>query len=103
MQLQEYATYSECVQALNRAVDAVTTDDMILAGFAAQYPGKFKVVGKAFSEENYGIGLKKGDTAGTSKVNAAINEDDRGRRWKKALDDTSARPATHPGAADPQH
>ena len=33
-------------------VDAVTTDDIILAGYAsqAQYAGKFKVVGKPFSE-----------------------------------------------------
>ena len=66
MQLQEFATYSECLPALaNKGVDALTTDDTILAGFAAQpeYAGKFKVVGKPFSEEKYGIGLKKGDTA----------------------------------------
>ena len=54
------------------AVDAVTTDDVILAGYAAQYPGELKVVGKGFSDENYGIGLKKGDTAGTAAINAAI-------------------------------
>ena len=35
------------------AVDAVTTDNVILAGFAAQpqYPGELKVVGKPFSTE----------------------------------------------------
>ena len=61
VQLQEFATYSECLPALaNGGVDALTTDDTILAGFAAQpeYAGKFKVVGKPFSEEKYGIGLK---------------------------------------------
>ena len=37
VQLQEYGAYSECVEALNAgAIDAVTTDDVILAGFAAQ-------------------------------------------------------------------
>ena len=37
VQLQEYDTYSECVEALSRgAIDAVTTDNIILAGFAAQ-------------------------------------------------------------------
>ena len=38
---------------------------MILAGFAAepQYQGKLKVVGKGFSDERYGVGIKKGDTA----------------------------------------
>ena len=63
--LQEFGTYSECVEALKTGtVDAVTTDDVILAGFAAQSPGEFKLVGKGFSDENYGIGLMKGDAAG---------------------------------------
>src|SRR5206468_8827779 len=57
--LQEFGTYSECVEALKTGtVEAVTTDDVILAGFAAQSPGDFKLVGKGFSDENYGIGLK---------------------------------------------
>ena len=58
--------FSDCVEALaNSEVDAVTTDDVILAGFAAepQYRGKLKVVGKGFSDEIYGVGIKKGDTA----------------------------------------
>ena len=52
VQLQEFDTYSKCVQALNSGtIDAVTTDNVILAGFAAQsqYQGKLKVVGKPFS------------------------------------------------------
>ena len=37
VQLKEYGGYSDCVQALKTgAVDAVTTDDVILAGYAAQ-------------------------------------------------------------------
>ena len=63
VQLQQYDTYSACVEALkNGAIDAVTTDEVILAGYAAQSPGLFKIVGEPFSEERYGIGLKKGDT-----------------------------------------
>ena len=51
VQLQQYDTYSACVEALkNKAVDAVTTDEVILAGYAAQSPGTFKVVGGTFSE-----------------------------------------------------
>ena len=54
--------YSECLEPLrNRQVDAVTTDNVILAGFVDQNPGDFKLVGETFSEEPYGIGLKKGD------------------------------------------
>jgi len=87
--LQEFATYSECVAGLvSKAVDAVTTDDTILAGFAAQdqFKGKLKVVGKTFSEENYGIGLKKGDTEMCQKVTDAINKMIKDGAWQKAVD-----------------
>jgi glutamate transport system substrate-binding protein len=87
--LQEFATYSECVAGLvSKAVDAVTTDDTILAGFAAQdqFKGKLKVVGKTFSEENYGIGLKKGDTEMCTKVTDAINKMIKDGAWQKAVD-----------------
>ncbi len=87
--LQEYGTYTECVEALRSgAVEAVTTDNVILAGFAAQYPGELKVVGKGFSTENYGIGLKKGDDAGTTAINAAITKMISDGSWKTALDST---------------
>ncbi len=87
--LQEYGTYTECVEALRSgAVDAVTTDNVILAGYAAQYPGELKVVGKGFSVENYGIGLKKGDVAGTAAINAAIASMIADGSWKQALEDT---------------
>ena len=45
VQLQQYDTYSACIsEALkNGAIDAVTTDEVILAGYAAQTPGAFKV------------------------------------------------------------
>src|SRR4051812_31401668 len=91
VQLQEYDTYSKCVEALNSGrIDAVTTDNVILAGFAAQpqYQGKLKVVGKPFSEENYGVGLMKGDTATCTKVNEAITKMIGDGSWQKALDDT---------------
>jgi glutamate transport system substrate-binding protein len=87
--LQEYPTYSDCVDALlTGSIDAVTTDDVILAGFAAQHPGELKVVGKGFSDENYGIGLAKGDAAGTAEINAAIAKMIADGSWKQALEDT---------------
>ena len=66
IKLEEFPTFSDCVAALaDSEVDAVTTDDVILAGYAAepQYQGKLKVIGKGFSDELYGVGIKKGDTA----------------------------------------
>jgi glutamate transport system substrate-binding protein len=56
----------------NGAIDAVTTDGVILAGYAAQTPGAFKIVGTPFSEERYGIGLKKGDGELRAKINDAL-------------------------------
>ncbi|MDR0626431.1 MAG: transporter substrate-binding domain-containing protein, partial [Bifidobacteriaceae bacterium] len=51
VQLVEFQTYSECMDALiSGQIDALTTDDSILAGFAAQdaYKGKVKLVGEPF-------------------------------------------------------
>jgi glutamate transport system substrate-binding protein len=63
-QTKEYDTYSTCVEDLkNGQVDAVTTDEAILIGYAAQDPDNLKVVGDVFSEERYGVGIAKGDTA----------------------------------------
>ena len=89
VQLQEYDTYSKCVEALvGGAVDAVTTDNTILAGYASQpaYKGKLKVVGKTFSTEKYGIGLKKGDTALCQKVTDALNQMVTLGHWQTAVD-----------------
>ena len=87
VQLQQYDTYSACIEALkNGAVDAVTTDEVILAGYAAQSPGAFKIVGEPFSEERYGIGLKKDDTEMRTKINDAIKKMEDSGAWKEAFD-----------------
>ncbi|ULN37693.1 glutamate ABC transporter substrate-binding protein [Mycolicibacterium smegmatis] len=87
VQLQQYDTYSACVEALkNGAVDALTTDEVILAGYAAQSPGTFKLVGDTFSEERYGIGLKKDDTELRNKINDAIEKMESSGAWKEAFD-----------------
>ena len=90
-QLQQFDSYSKCVTALaGGQVDAVTTDDIILAGYAAQdqYAGKFKVVGKPFSTEPYGIGVKKADTEGCNKINEILKTAASDGSYKKAWDDT---------------
>ncbi|MGB3482614.1 MAG: glutamate ABC transporter substrate-binding protein [Mycobacterium sp.] len=87
VQLQQYDTYSACIEALrNNAVDAVTTDEVILAGYAAQSPGDFKIVGDTFSEEKYGIGLKKDDSELRTKINDAIEKMEADGAWKAAFD-----------------
>ncbi|MFE0455118.1 glutamate ABC transporter substrate-binding protein [Streptomyces sp. NPDC058914] len=88
--LREQGGYSECIAALQSgAVDAVTTDDSILAGFAAQdkYKGQFKLVGEHLSNENYGIGVKKGDKETVDKINAALEKMVDDKSWQKAVDE----------------
>ncbi|MER6225381.1 glutamate ABC transporter substrate-binding protein [Streptomyces sp. 900105755] len=86
--LKEVGTYSECIAGLQSgAVDAVTTDDSILAGFAAQdkYKGQFKLAGLKLSNENYGIGVKKGDSATVDKINKALEKMVSDGSWDKAV------------------
>ncbi|WP_456825268.1 glutamate ABC transporter substrate-binding protein [Cellulomonas sp. P5_E12] len=86
--LLEQPGYAECVTALTAGtVDAVTTDDIILAGLAAvpANKGKVKVVGNPFSEENYGVGIPK-DSDKCEDINAAITEMIDDGTWKKLLD-----------------
>ena len=80
--------YGDCVnQLLGGQVEAVTTDNTILAGFAAQpqNQGKLKVVGTFFSNEIYGVGIKKGDKNGVVAVNNALKDMFNDGSWKKAL------------------
>ncbi len=71
--LQATDAYSNCLDPLrNGQVVAVTTDNVILAGFVDQNPGEFELVaeGETFTEEPYGIGLAKGD----DELRAFIND-----------------------------
>ncbi|MGW6263606.1 transporter substrate-binding domain-containing protein, partial [Streptomyces sp. NPDC055085] len=86
--LRQYSGYSECIAGLQSgAVDAVTTDDSILAGFAAQdkYKGQFKLAGLKLSNENYGVGIKKGDSALEKKINAALTKMVSDGAWDAAV------------------
>lgn len=85
----ELSKYSECVQQLiNNEVDAVTTDDAILKGYAAQRPTKLKVLGKPFTKEPYGIGMSKDDKALRDAVSDAIEAHIKNGDYKKAYDAT---------------
>ena len=102
--LQEFGTYSECVAALAaKTIDALTTDDTILAGFAAQaqYKGKLKLAGQPFSTENYGVGLMKGNTDLCNKVTEAIKSMIAEGTWKKAVDDNLGPAGFTPGPGNP--
>lgn len=87
VQIVEYGQYSDCVTALMAGnVDAVTTDEVILAGFAAENPELLKLVGNTFSTERYGIGVPKGDEKSRAAVNDAIAKMITSGEWKRALE-----------------
>ncbi|MFD5829987.1 MULTISPECIES: glutamate ABC transporter substrate-binding protein [unclassified Lentzea] len=85
----EFQGYSQCVtKLLDGEVDAVTTDDAILKGYAAAEEGKLKVVGKTFSSEPYGIGVPKEDTALRAKFNDVLQAALDDGTWQKIYDGT---------------
>ncbi|MBV6702085.1 glutamate ABC transporter substrate-binding protein [Kitasatospora aureofaciens] len=87
--ITQFDTYSACVDKLmSGEVDAVTTDDAILKGYASKFAPKLKVVGQPFTEERYGVGLNKDDAALRTAINDAIKAHQDNGDWKKAYDAT---------------
>lgn len=83
-------TYSNCLEPLrNGAVVAVSTDNVILAGLAAQNEGEFKVVGTPFTEEPYGIGLALDDTDFRNWINDVLEESYEDGSYEAAWDKTA--------------
>ncbi|MQY02781.1 ABC transporter glutamine-binding protein GlnH [Actinomadura sp. RB68] len=67
--------YEDCITKLKGGtVDAVSTDATILAGYAQREGTAFKLVNAPFTDEKYGVGLKKGDKKGCEAVNKAITD-----------------------------
>ncbi|GAA1833850.1 MULTISPECIES: glutamate ABC transporter substrate-binding protein [Pseudonocardia] len=94
-QVVEFQTYTQCVdQLINNQVDAVTTDDAILLGYAAQNPEQLKVVGEKFSSEPYGIGVPKADTALRNKINDLLQASIDDGTWKTIYDGTLGKSGT---------
>ncbi|WP_243719808.1 glutamate ABC transporter substrate-binding protein [Actinomadura sp. KC06] len=70
--------YAQCLADLTAGrLDAVSTDDLILAGLAAKASGgghALRIVNAPFTDEPYGVGIRKTDVAGCEAVNKAITE-----------------------------
>jgi glutamate transport system substrate-binding protein len=82
-QLLSLQTYSACVQSMKDGrVDAVSTDDIILAGFAAT-DRDLKLVGGQFTQEAYGIGVKKGKTDMAAFIDGLLNKMLQDGRWEQ--------------------
>ena len=99
-ELTEFDVYSKCAEALkNKQVQAVTTDNVILLGLINQDPEAFELVDKKFTEEPYGIGVKKGDTQFRNFINDVLEKTYQDGRWQQAWAATAGKVAT--GQATP--
>jgi len=82
--LTEFDQYSDCVQALRDGrVQSVTTDNSILLGFVNTSPTEFKIVGNKFTDEPYGIGVKRGDDAFRTFINDRLESIYGNGEWVK--------------------
>ncbi|MFG1702362.1 glutamate ABC transporter substrate-binding protein [Nonomuraea sp. M3C6] len=68
-------SYSDCVRKLaNGQLDAISAESLVLAAFAEQEPGRFRLLNDSIIDEKWGVGLKKGETATCEAVNRAIGD-----------------------------
>ncbi|RLK61535.1 glutamate ABC transporter substrate-binding protein [Actinokineospora cianjurensis] len=89
-----FDVYSKCADALkNNQVDAVTTDNVILLGLVDKSEGAYKLVGKPFTKEPYGIGIKKGDTKFCQFINDTLKAAAADGSYEKAWKDTAGKVA----------
>ncbi|MFW5415780.1 glutamate ABC transporter substrate-binding protein [Nocardiopsis sp. CNT-189] len=87
-ELEEEPAYGDCVARLaGGTVDAVSTDDLILAGFLASDPSAFRLVNAPFTNEKYGIGIAKEDVGGCEEVNRAVTRMYQDGTAEKLLDE----------------
>jgi polar amino acid transport system substrate-binding protein len=77
----EVVTWADCLVALQqRQVDAVSTDDSILAGLVSQDP-YLHIVGPSMAKEPYGIGINKENTGLVRFVNGTLDRVRRDGTW----------------------
>ena len=79
-------TYSECLELIqNGAVDAVSTDDVILTGMIIQ-DDSLELVGEELTVEPYGGGFKRGDDEFRDFLNGVLEDYKADGRWQDAYD-----------------
>jgi ABC-type amino acid transport substrate-binding protein len=79
--------YSECLELIQTdAVDAVSTDDVILTGMVQQ-DDSLVILGLEFTTEPYGAGIPEGDTEFKKFVDDTIAEFIEDGSWQEAYDE----------------
>ena len=90
--LKTVDVYTKCRDALkNGDFDAVTTDNVILAGYVDAAPEDFELVGKPFTEEPYGIGLPEGQEPFCEFINTTLKESVADGSYEKAFKATAGK------------
>ena len=81
VEIVEKVDITDCLVAFQQGqADAITADDTVLVGFAAQDPYGV-VVGDQFTQEPYGIGVNKAQVDLTLFVNSVLEEIRSNGRW----------------------
>ncbi|MDT5326461.1 MAG: polar amino acid transport system substrate-binding protein [Mycobacterium sp.] len=79
-------SWTDCLVMLQQGqVDAVSTDDVVLFGLAAQDPNT-DVVGPSMGIEPYGVGIKKENTDLVRFVNGVLDEMRADGTWQRLYD-----------------
>ncbi|WP_147471568.1 transporter substrate-binding domain-containing protein [Nocardia stercoris] len=80
------ATLTTCVDDLLAGhVDAVSADGAVLAGYAAAHRGQLRVVGRPFTRERYGVGVKKGATELAAAITGTIQAMIADGSWQRSV------------------
>jgi len=87
-----FDSYSKCSDALkNGQVQAVTTDNTILAGLRSLDPDSFELVDTTFTQEPYGIGIAKGREDLVAFIDDSLQQAFDNGEWSTAWDDTAGK------------
>ena len=86
-QIVLFDVYTKCLDALKqKQVDAVSTDNVILAGYVAKEKDAYGMLNKPFTKEPYGIGVKKDDKVFRDWINDVLEKAFADGRYKAAWD-----------------
>ncbi|MER8523838.1 transporter substrate-binding domain-containing protein [Mesorhizobium sp. M0622] len=87
-QMVQFDDLSKCLDAVRTGqVEAMAADNATLMGFMSQDIGAYKMVGEAFANQPFGVGIKHGDKAFCHFISDTLKEAEADGRmaeaWKK--------------------
>lgn len=101
--LTSAANWTDCLVMLQQGqVDAISTDDSVLAGLAKQDPN-VEIVGPSMGIEPYGIGVKRENGDLVRFVNAALERMRADGTWERLYDRWLLSLAPSPGPPAPRY